>query len=509
MTKGKVYLIGAGPGDPELITIRGQAILDSCEAVIYDNLVAGELIIGLRPEIEKYYVGKKAGKATLPQDEINALMVKLAGEGKNVARLKGGDPFVFGRGAEEAIYLKNHNIDFEVIPGVTAGVAAPAYAGIPCTERSQASYVIFATGHKAKEKDVTSVPWNQFAQLENGTIVVYMGVAEFANIVSIFIDNGMHPDTPAAVIERGTFPSQRVIVAPLNQLTVEAIENKIKPPSIFVIGNVVDHQEYLNWFDHRPLFGKRIMVCRPADRAKDMYKSLRDLGAEVLPYPTIATRISQNSDAWAELQRLIIKSPTNMWLVFTSENGVRYFIEQFKTNLGDIRKLAKFKIAAVGYGTARALETFSLQADFIPSEATTQKLASEMVEKLDLFGASIVRVRGNLADMRVEDTLSEAGTAVLPISVYETYFPEWPEGFKEKLFDYPPDVVVFTSGSTVEGLVKFLNEEEIEELMDEAVAISIGPSTTAIAKERGIKIKLEAKEHNIPGIIAELVKHYK
>ena len=509
MTKGKVYLIGAGPGDPELITIRGKALLESCQEVIYDNLVAGELIIGLKPEIRKYYVGKKAGVATLPQDEINALMVKLAAGGKNVARLKGGDPFIFGRGAEEAIYLKNHNIDFEVVPGVTAGVAAPAYAGIPCTERTQASYVIFATGHKAKEKEITSVPWKQFAQLENGTIVVYMGVAEFANIVSIFIDCGMHPDTPAAVIERGTYPSQRVIVAPLNQLTVEAIENKIKPPSIFVIGNVVDHQEYLSWFDNRPLFGKRIMVCRPADQAKDMYQALRNLGAEVLPYPTIATRPGKSGDEWAKVRKLIDKGPANMWLVFTSENGVRYFIDQFKAHIGDIRKLAKFKIAAVGFGTARALEVFSLQADFIPSEATTEKLASEMVAKLDLFGASIVRARGNLADTRVEDILAGSGTTVLPLNVYETYFPEWPEGFKEKLFDYSPDVIVFTSGSTVDGFCKLLTEGEIEELMGESIAVSIGPSTTAIAKAQGIKVKLEAKEHNIPGIIAELVKHFK
>ncbi len=505
ISTGIVYLIGAGPGDPELITLKGSNLLQTCDTVIYDNLIPLELIIGLPDNIEKIYVGKKAGKHTLPQEKINQLMVELAGDGKKVARLKGGDPLIFGRGGEEAAYLRQNGIDYEIVPGITAGIAGPAYTGIPCTDRERSSFVTFATGHKAGEKELSSVPWEKLAQIRNGTLVIYMGVAEFANIVEILIDSGISPVTPAAVIERGTFPTQRVYTAPLNELVVTAIEEKIRPPALFIIGDVVDMQPDLEWLIERPLLGNRVMVLRPADQAGDMYKTLRDLGAEVLPYPTIATK-KTDSGEWAEVDK-VLESANESRLVFTSENGVRYFMNQFINRYGDIRKLGKFKTAAVGYGTARALKKYSLKADFVPSKATTEVLAKEMVENLSLAGCNILRVRGNLGDNRVEEALTRAKANVIPLKVYETYYPPWPEGFKEKLFDFPPDVIIFTSGSTINGLFEQLNQDEIEELTEDASIVSIGPMTSKSLAERGLKVKMEAEEHSIPGIIDKLKKN--
>lgn len=501
-SNGIVYLIGAGPGDPELITIKGKLLLQNCDAVIYDNLIPAELIITLPESTEKIYVGKKAGNHTMPQAEINELIFKLAAEGKKVARVKGGDPFIFGRGGEEARYLREHGIKYEIIPGITAGIAGPTFAGIPCTDREISSFVIFATGHKAREKELSPVPWDKIADLQSGTLVIYMGVAEFTSIVETLIDNGISPVTPAAVIERGTFSTQRVFTAPLNELVVKAIEEKIKPPALFVIGEVVDLQRELEWFKNKPLIGHRIMVLRPADQAKFMYKNLRDLGAEVLPYPTIATRKAQSSE-WDKLEEYE-RSDNESWLVFTSENGVRYFMDEFVNRYGDIRMLGKFKTAAVGYGTARALDKFNLKADFIPNKATTEILAKQMTEKYNLKGSNIIRVRGNLGDQRVENILTETGAQVTPLTVYETYYPQWPDGFKEKLFEFPPDIIIFTSGSTVDGFFRMLNEDEINELTEDARLVSIGPMTSERIRQKGLKVSIEATEHSIPGIIDKL-----
>jgi len=507
---GTVYLVGAGPGDPELITVKGKYLLRRCDAVIFDNLVPAELIATLPYHIEKFYVGKKAGKYSLPQAEINSLLVAIAREGKDVVRLKGGDPFTFGRGGEEAKYLHKNGIRFEIVPGITAGAAAPAYGGIPCTDRNKASFVTFATGHKAVDKEVSSVPWDLLAKTRNGTIVIYMGVSEFDNIVNTLIENGLPSHTPAAVIERGTMPTQRVISSPLHQLPEKAKNENIKPPAIFIIGDVVDLQKDLSWFYYKPLSGKRVMVTRPADQAKDIYRSLRELGAEVMPYPTIATEKYIDSQAWDNFTEIKYQSDNiDNWMLFTSENGVRYFIEQFISRFGDIRRLTGFKIAAVGLGTARALQSFNLKADFIPDKATTKDLARELVDSTRLEGATVVRVRGNLANDTVEKAITEAKANVLPLQIYRTFYPSWPDGFKDRLFENLPDVIIFSSGSTVEGLCRMLNKDEINKLVSKTLTVSIGPSTSRIIISHGIDVSLEAKEHSIPGIIKELLAHFK
>ena len=510
IAEGIVYLVGAGPGDPELITVKGKQLMQTCDAVIFDNLIPDELIVSLPHRIEKHYVGKKAGQHALPQNEINQLMVDLALDGKKVVRLKGGDPFTFGRGGEEAKFLKDNGIRFEIVPGITAGIAVPAYTGIPCTERSKASYVTFVTGHKAKDKAVSSVPWDWIAKAKNGTLVIYMGVSEFGNIARTLIENGLSPETSAAVIERGTLPSQRIVASPLHRLPEKILEANIKPPAIFIIGDVVEFHKELNWFHNKPFFGLRVMVTRPSDQAQDMYRSLRELGAEVLPYPTIATDEYIDSQAWDAFKDINKQPAANdNWLVFTSENGVRYFIGQLVKRSYDIRCLGAFKIAAVGFGTARALEKYKLKADFIPQKATTASLALQMQNNIKLDSATVVRIRGSLGDDTVEQTLTEANAKVIRMQTYRTFHPVWPDGFKDKLFDYPPEVIIFTSGSTVEGFCNILNKGDVEKLTTNAIVVSIGPSTSKIIKSHGIHVSLEAKEHNIPGIIKELLRYFK
>jgi uroporphyrinogen III methyltransferase/synthase len=503
---GIVYLVGAGPGDPDLISVKGARLLTLCDVVVYDSLVPYELIVTLPANVQREYVGKKPGEHLRSQTEINELMVNLAREGKVVVRLKGGDPFVFGRGAEEADFLWEHGISFEIIPGITAGTAVPEYAGIPCTDRRVASFVLFLSGHKAAEKSLSSVPWEWVGKATQGTLVVYMGVAEIENIVTKLLDAGMSRDTPAAAVERGTFPTQRTLTGHLSRLPEIVRENALQPPVVFIIGEAVNLRETLQWLDEKPLIGVRVMVTRPSDQARELYKNLRNLGAEVLPFPTIATREEFDSTAWGKLSEIKEK---HRWLVFTSENGVRYFMKQLHMAYADIRHLADYSIAAVGEGTRRALEDFLISTDFIPTQATTLTLAQQMADKLELEGATVVRVRGNLADDRVERTLVQAGAKVFPMKVYHTFTPAWSEETKDKLFASLPDVIIFTSGSTADGLVEVLSRSELKKLTAGATIVSIGPSTTNTIKSHGLEVDIEAKKHTIPTIVEELLAHHK
>ena len=505
---GIVYLIGAGPGDPGLITVKGREILEQCHAAVYDNLIPDELIVLLPAGVERYYVGKSAGKHTLKQEEINGLLVKLASEGKKIARLKGGDPFLFGRGGEEARYLQENNIRFEIIPGITAGIAAPAYCGIPCTDREQSSFVLFVTGHKAIEKKLSSVPWEWVAQAKSGTLVIYMGVGELPNIARKLIEGGMPADIESCIIERGTFPSQRAVSATLADLPEKAKEKKIKPPAIIMIGKVASNEPLLNWHKLKPLYGLRVMITRPADQAEPLYASLRDLGAEVLPYPTIATSDFIDLTSWNKFEDILADDSGNKWIVFTSENGVRYFLGRYISRFGDIRKLSGFKIAAIGAGTAQALDGYNLKPDFVPAKATIDSFITEFKDEIDLTKASIIRIKGNLADNRIEEGLKSIARAILPVEVYTTYVPQWPGNMRERLFKYPPDIIVFTSASTVNGFCDVLNPEEIQKLTSHAKTLSMGPSTTRAMKSSGLAISYEAEEHTIAGVVSCLKKYF-
>ncbi len=503
--QGKVYLIGAGPGHPELITVRGQRLLQECDAVVYDYLLADELIVLLPESVARHYVGKRAGQHTLPQDEINALLVTLAAGGKNVARLKGGDPFVFGRGGEEAQYLKDNGIAFEIVPGVTAGVAAPAFCGIPGTDRRRAPYIIFATGHEASDKDTANLNWQQLAAAHDGTLVIYMGVKQVAANITRLISGGWAPETPAAIIRRGTYADQQSWLGTLESLPQLVAEHQIKPPVLFVIGKVVELQPELEWFKGLPLLGKRIMVTRPAAQAEPLYRQLRDLGAEVLTYPTI--KISEKNDTQGWIGFSSIAAP-HRWLVFTSANGVRFFLKQFVERYGDIRKLSEFRIAAIGSGSERALHEYNLRADFIPSEATVATLTAEFVGEQQLDNTAVVRVRGDLADKAFEEGMARMQVHCVPLTLYRTESVSWSEGLKEKLLENRPDAAIFSSSSTVAGLRHNLAQDEIKRSMKDCAIISIGPVTSDALRDTELPITAEARVHTVPGLVETLLKHF-
>lgn len=511
--KGKVSLVGAGPGDPELITIRGARTLAACDAVVYDRLAPLELIVSLPPRIQRHYVGKSQGHHSLPQAEINNLLAELAEKGLKVVRLKGGDPFVFGRGGEEALYLKKRGVPFEVIPGITAGIAAPAYAGIPVTYREKSVFTLLLTAHEAADKEELQVPWEWVAKARNGSIVGYMGVKQLSAMVETLVAAGMDPSTPASLVEQGTTGIQKSVTGTLRDLPKLAETVKISPPAVVIIGEVVSLQEELAWFGRSALSGKKVMVTRPADQAGEMYSMLRSHGAQVLPLPTIATEDSVDEARWVRIKSLFDanagnrKSRTN-WLVFTSENGVRYLIGQLLDHQSDLRFTGGFRIAAVGYGTDRELVKHGLKADFIPSKVTTATLAAELSAHLSSKAATVIRVRGNLGDDQVERALEATGAIVIPLQVYRTFTASWDQGMQIYLDENPPDVITFTSGSTVTGFLEILGKKRAKKLADQAVVASIGPMTTRIAAEEGITVTVEAEEHSVAGLVDAILKHF-
>jgi uroporphyrinogen III methyltransferase/synthase len=504
---GKVYLIGAGPGDPGLITVKAKRLLSTCDAVVYDHLLPLELVVTLPKRIERYFVGKSTARHFLPQEDINTLLVDLAQQGKRVVRLKGGDPFVFGRGGEEALYLRKKGIPFEVVPGITAGVGVAAYAGIPVTHRKKSVFTIMLTAHEAVDKAESQVPWDWLGRTENGTIIGYMGVKQLSHTVERLISHGMNPETPAALVEKGTTGVQKSITGTLKRLAELASEAHISPPALFIIGEVVPLADKLHWYGNGILSGKKTMVTRPADQAGEMYAMLREAGAEVLPLPTITTEPCKDEAGWKEFPVFINKG-ANCWLVFTSENGVRYFVSQLFDRGYDYRVLGHFNIAAMGSGTDRALQYHHLKADFIPSSYTSDVLSKELADHIEGTQAYVIRVRGNLGDERVEKALAGAGANVVPLQVYDTQTAEWDAGMRVHFDENKPDIITFTSGSTVTGLVEILGKEKAVEAAGNAVVASIGPMTTRIAKEQGLPVTLEAKTHSVPGLVEAIIKYF-
>jgi len=501
---GRVFLIGAGPGDPDLITVKGYNILNFCDAVVYDNLIPHELIFTLPQNVEKIYVGKVADAHTLPQEQINELLVKLAKDGKNVARLKGGDPFVFGRGGEEAEYLREHKIEFEVIPGITAGLAAAVSAGIPASHRDMSSAILLITAHGSSQHDFF-MDWEWVGAINNGTVIGYMGVRQLPNVVQNLIDNGLPPDTEAALVERCCFSTQKIVRAKLSELPHKAEEAGIKPPAIFIIGEVASLADKLDWFDRKPLSGIRVMVTRPADQSRWIYQMLRGMGAEVLAYPTIKTVFVNDKEGWEDFSRITDASD---WLFFTSENSVRYFFGYLKSKQIDLRSVARYKIAASGSGTLRTLNTLGYFPDYSPPISSTVAFTEKMCEDVEVENARVIRVKGHLANDPVMNILEQAGAEVNPLCIYKTEAAIWEENETHRLFVYPPNLIMFSSGRSVDGLVEILGEDKARELASGAKIASIGPMTTAEANKYDINIDIEASRHSIPDLINQIIAYY-
>jgi uroporphyrinogen III methyltransferase/synthase len=504
VTEGKVFLVGAGPGDTGLITVRGRQLIDSADAVVYDALANTVLLppgareTG-RPEL--YYVGKRGGaKDSVTQEEINALLVKLAREGKRVVRLKGGDPFVFGRGSEEAQALNDSSVSFEVVPGVTAGIAAPAYAGIPVTHRTLATSVTFVTGHEDPAKPSTQTNWSALAKA-GGTIVLYMGVKTLAGISEALIEGGLPPEIPTAAIQWGTHPRQRTVVATLETIAAKAEEQNLTAPVITVIGWSVVLRDELNWFEQRPLFGKRIVVTRATQQAPILSEKLRDVGADVIEMP--ATQIARLD--LSPLRAAIDHISEYNWLIFTSQNAVAIFWEQLLGRGKDSRALAGLRIAAVGPATAGALLEHGITVDVIPQRFVAEGLLEMLRARDDVAGSQVLYVTAEGARDLLPAGLREIGAAMSIIEAYRSI----PDGagaetLARAIESGKVDLATFTSASSVRGYIEAVGED----LALKVPAASIGPQTSAALTEAGIEVKVEAEESTIDGLVAAVMRAF-
>jgi uroporphyrinogen III methyltransferase / synthase len=503
--QGKVYLIGAGPGDPGLITVKGLDCVRRADVIVYDYLANDRLLEQRKPEAELLYVGKQGGKHTLPQDDINALIVKKAKEGKIVARLKGGDPFIFGRGGEEAEDLVDHGIAFEVVPGVTAATAVPTYAGIPLTHRDYTASVAFVTGHEDPTKEASKVHWDRIAT-GIGTLVFFMGMKNLQNIVDNLITYGRSPQCPVALIQWGTRTDQKVVTGTLQDIVPKVKEAQLGPPAIIVVGEVVKLREKLNWFETKPLFGRRVVVTRSREQASVFAEMLIDRGAKTIEFPSIEV---VPPSSWAELDAAIDSLESYHWVIFTSANAVRFFMQRLRERGKDVRQLKDAKLCAVGPKTAEALDQFSLRADIIPAEFKAEGVI-EAFGNMDVKGLRFLIPRAKKARELIPDKLRELGADVTVATAYENVKPSTDVERVKKLFrEKKISAVTFTSSSTVHNFVEMLGQSGYKELMNGVAVACIGPVTAKTAEEYSMKPDVMPKEYTIPAMVDAMVEYFK
>lgn len=494
---GIVCFVGAGPGDPGLLTVRGRELLATCDVIATDALVNPAIVAAARfanPGVEVHDVGKRGGRSeSSSQDEIDALLVRLGREGKRVVRLKGGDPLVFGRGSEEAQALAAAGVLFEIVPGVTAGVAAPAYAGIPVTHRGVATSVTFVTGHEDPAKPDTQTDWAALARA-GGTIVLYMGVKTLPSIVTALMGGGMSPDTPAAAVQWGTYARQRTVVATVSTLADAVAREGLTAPVITVIGNVVSLRAEIAWFDHRPLFGRCVVVTRASAQATGLRDALAALGAEVLELP--AMRIEPLDPA--PLNRALETIAAYDWIVFTSQNAVRLAWDALRSRGRDARTFARCRIACVGRATSDALLAHGLAADVLPERFVAEGVLAAMAPRDDVRGARVLYLAAEGARDVLPDGLRQLGSDVEVVRVYRTVSDGvGADALRGALERGEVDFVTFASASAVRGYVDAVGAD----LAQRAPAVSIGPVTTDAALAAGMTIAAEAREASIASLV--------
>lgn len=500
-----VYLIGAGPGDPGLITIRGRDLLGKAEAVVYDALANDALLKHVKPGAELIYVGKVAGRHALPQDKINELLVQKAREKGIVARLKGGDPYVFGRGAEEGEYLATHSIPFEVVPGVSSAIAAPAYAGIPLTHRDFVSAVTIITGHEKAGKDSSAHNWSAYVQ-SGATLVFLMGMKSLDTIIENLTASGISGDMPGAVIYRGTTPMQRAVVAPLKNLANEARIAGLSNPAVIVVGKVVSLAPLLDWYSKKPLLGRSVIVTRAREQASDTVSSLRELGAHVLEFPSI--KIVPLPD-YTMADEAIDSLSDYGWIIFTSANGVKYFWKRLAAKGKDSRALGTCKVAAIGPATCEAIASKGIKADLVPKSFVAEAVsdAIQAYEGHQLEGSKILIPRASKARMALPDGLAAAGAVVDIVPLYDTVAEsESINSIMDSLRQGELDCITFTSSSTVDNLLQALPDVEILKNSRVKLAV-IGPVTEATLRKYGLSPDIKAEEYTVPALV-EAVKEY-
>lgn len=500
----KVYLIGAGPGDPGLFTLRGRDCLAAADVVIYDALANDALLGHARKDAELIYVGKVAGNHALPQDGINQLLVDKAREGKVVARLKGGDPYIFGRGGEEAEALLEAGIPFEEVPGISSTIAAPAYAGIPLTHRNFASSVTIITGHENPDKPGSVHNWQALARSAS-TLVFVMGMKNLPDIARNLLEAGMDPATPAALVYRGTTSRQRSLVATLADLPQAAVDQGFSNPSVIVVGKVCSLHDQLGWFEQRPLFGRSVVVTRAREQASGLAQELGRLGADVIQCPTI--EISPLPD-YAELDAAIARLSEYAWLIFTSVNGVRWFWKRLEAAGKDSRALGLCRVAAIGPATAEALEARGIRPDFIPERYVAEGVVEGLLARGKVDGVRMLLPRAAKAREVLPDELRKAGARVDVISAYET-IPAATR--KDEVLDRIQagtlDCITFGSSSTVENFLSLIPAETLRAHPDVRLA-AIGPVTAKTLEAHGLPCHIMPEEYTIPALVQALVSHY-
>ncbi|HUC07834.1 MAG TPA: uroporphyrinogen-III C-methyltransferase [Solirubrobacterales bacterium] len=510
---GVAYLVGAGPGDPGLMTARSLELISSADAIYYDRLIPPGALDGARENAELVYVGKAPGKPSMPQKEIGERLIEAARAGKSVVRLKGGDPFVFGRGGEEGEALRDAGVEFELVPGITAGVAASAYAGIPVTHRDDASAVAFVTGHEDPEKPESALDWEALARFP-GTLVFYMGVKRLADNAAALIAAGRDADEPAAAVERGTMEGQRTVVATLGTLADTVERESIGAPALIVVGPVVARRESLAWLERRPLHGKRVVVTRARAQASSLAKRLRGLGAEVVELPAIRIEPRIESD---EVKRAVGQVGDYALIVLTSPNGVRLLFEAMcaagldaralatpeKQQAGEVGSGAAAKagttVAAIGPGTARALAKCGITADIVPERFVAESLVESLAE-VEVSGKRVLVARAAEARDVIPEHLSGRGAEVDVVALYETVR-EQPSAEAIEAAQ-SADYVTFTSSSTVRNLTDALGDR----FPKAARIVSIGPVTSDAVGDAGLELHVEAERHDIDGLVTALLE---
>ena len=501
---GKVFLVGAGPGDPELITLKGLECIKNADVIIYDYLASPRLLKHAREHAEIIYVGKKGGDHTLSQDRINALITEKAQKGFTVTRLKGGDPFIFGRGGEEAEVLIDARIPFEIIPGVTSAIAAPAYAGIPLTHRKFTATVAFVTGHEDPTKAESNIDWGALAK-GIGTIVFLMGVKNLPHITDRLMHHGMSPDTPVALVRWGTTPKQTTVSGTLDTIVQRTKAAGLKPPAIIVVGHVVKLREKMQWFETRPLMGQCIVITRAREQASDLVKRLSDLGAECLECPTI--KVSPPEDV-KPLDRAMENLSSYDWLIFTSVNGVNFFFERLFQNNKDVRALKNIHTAVIGPATEKRLLDFGLKSDIVPESYRAESVVKAFSGK-DVFGKKILLPRAEEARPVLPLELKKMGAVVDEVTAYRTHpVKDNAEVLWARLKERSIDMITFTSSSTVKNFCALFPNEDLKDLMQGVTIASIGPVTADTARDLGFDVHIVAESYTIPGLCQAILKHF-
>jgi uroporphyrinogen III methyltransferase/synthase len=487
----KVYLVGAGPGDPDLITWKGRKLLALADSILYDNLV-NEHLLDLAPKhCERIYVGKKKSVHAFPQEEICAMMIERARRGLTVIRLKGGDPFIFGRGGEEVEALAAAGVPFEVVPGVTSPLGIAAYSGIPLTHRGHTKVVTFVTGH-----DVQGIDWSKVGQSE--TLVIFMGIFAIREIAAEIQRHGRSGDTPAAAVRWGTRPDQETVAGTLATIADRIEAARMKPPATVIIGEVVALHEKLDWFEQLPLFGKTIVVTRPPDQAAELSDRLRVLGADPVELPVISLEPPSDS---APLDRAIENLSSYDWLIFTSVNGVRFFLNRLDQSRRDLRSL-KARICAIGPATRKAIEDLHIKVDLMPEEYVAESLIKGFASE-NLAGQRVLLPRAAVARDVIPEELAKLGAQVDVVEAYRNIVPPNAQARAHEIFsrEKKPDWITFTSSSTVKNLLAIAGREAIEGIR----IASIGPVTSAILCAHGLNVDAEAKQFTIDGLVEAIL----